>query len=272
MRWQNEEADIEEVLRDLRGTGFATLEELLSAEEVHLLRDRLEQVAAAERGDGSAWFSHGNQRIFNLLNRGACFVALMEHPVAVALARSVLGPHPLLSSITANITYPGNTPQLLHGDQQYITEPWTYPATLQVVWMLDDFTEVLGATRVVPRSHLLGHRPVTEDIATVPITGTAGSVALIDGRVWHGTGVNTTRNSSRSGIFSYYCVPFLRQQENVFRSLREDVRSQLSPQGRELLGYAAWEGLGVADGIPRHWMGRPNRTGPVNTDGIFPED
>ena len=270
--WAARDDAVERAMKDLDTEGFATIPDVLSPREVEELRGCVAEVAEREQHSGQAWFSNGNQRVFNLLNRGVCFVDLIEHPVAVEFAERVLGPHPLLSSITANVAHPDNVPQLLHTDQQYITEPWTYAATLQVVWMLDAFTEENGGTRVIPRTHLLGRRPVTEDIRTVSITGPAGGIALLDGRVWHGTGVNTSQDQHRHGIFAYYCVPFLRQQENVFRSLDPEIRSGLSPRARALLGYDAWQGLGVVDGIPRHWMGRPSRTGPVNTDRIFPDD
>lgn len=260
-----------ETLTALERNGYAVLPDVLDATELAVLRDNVDQVAAEERTAGSAWYSNGNQRIFNLLNRGRIFVDLIEHPTALGLAHAMLGPDTLLSSITANIAAPGNVPQLLHTDQQYVPEPWMYPVTLNVVWILDDFTAENGGTRMVPRSHMLTRGPVTENIETVPLTGKAGGVALIDGRVWHGTGVNNTQAEYRRGIFAYYCSPFIRQQENVYRSLLPDIRSSLSPTARKLLGFDAWQGLGVVDGIPREWMGTGRRSGPVNTDGIFPE-
>jgi phytanoyl-CoA dioxygenase PhyH len=269
--WRQDEPSTETGIDDLARDGFSVIPCVLDDTEVHRLQVRIKELAEAERQDGTAWFSHGNQRIFNLLNKGQVFIDLIEHPASLAVARRVLGPCPLLSSITANLANPGNSPQQLHADQQYITEPWTYPATLQVVWMIDDFTADNGGTRVVPRTHILGRAPVTENIETVPIVGPAGSIALLDGRVWHGSGVNTSLGSVRRGIFAYYCMPFLRQQENVFRSLDPLVRSKLSAQARSILGYDAWEGLGVVDGIPREWMNRSgSRTGPVNTDNLFP--
>lgn len=256
-------------LEALRRDGFALIEDVLDAHKLGALRRDVYAVAGAERLEASAWYSNGNQRVFNLLNRGERFVRLIDHPLALEVVSATLGPEALLSSMTANIAEPNNVAQLLHADQQYVTEPWSYMATLNVVWLLDDFTSSNGGTAIVPGSHVLGRRPVTQDIATVDLTGKAGSVALLDGRVWHGTGQNCTADVRRGAIFSYYCLPFLRQQENVHRSLVPEVRKKLTPEARRLLGFNAWEGLGVVDGIPREWMGTKQRSGPVNSDGLF---
>ncbi len=262
-------SDVAAATADLADRGYCVLDRVLGPAEVARLRARVDEVAAREEGDGSAWYSHGNQRIFMLLNRGEEFVSLAEHPVALNLVEQVLGPDLLLSSITANITRPGSEPQQLHADQQYVQEPWLYPVTIQAVWMVDDFTQENGATRIVPRSHLRGRAPTDGEQATVHLLGEAGSVGFLDGRVWHGTAVNTTTSQRRRGIFAYYCAPYLRQQENVFRSLHGVVRRKLSPRMRTLLGYDIWYGLGTVDGLPRAWLGTGQRSGPTNADGAF---
>lgn len=261
--------DLAAVHRDLAEHGYAVMSDVLDPAAVADLRDVVEEVSERERADGSAWFSHGNQRIFMLLNRGHQFVHLAEHPVALAAAEQVLGPHLLLSSITANIACPGNEPQQLHADQQYVHEPWPHPLTVQVVWMLDDFTEANGATRVVPGSHTWGRIPTGPEPSSVRLLGRAGSVGFLDGRIWHGTSTNRTAQERRRGIFAYYCAPYLRQQENVFRSLDPVVRRGLSGRMRALLGYDVWYGLGTVDGLPRSWMGTGQRQGPTNVDGAF---
>jgi ectoine hydroxylase-related dioxygenase (phytanoyl-CoA dioxygenase family) len=136
--------------------------------------------------------------------------------------------------------------------------------------MLDDFTEANGATRVVPGSHLRGRTPSGPEPESVRMLGEAGCLGFIDGRVWHGTSPNTTAGERRRGIFAYYCAPYLRQQENVFRSLDPTVRRGLSRRMRALLGYDIWYGLGTVDGIPREWLGTSQRQGPTNVDGAFP--
>lgn len=76
------------------------------------------------------------------------------------------------------------------------------------VWMISDFTAQNGATRVVPGSHLLRRRPhddpfdgdvrgkdsdkPTEYPSAVRLEGPAGSLAVMNGYIWHTGGKNTT--------------------------------------------------------------------------------
>jgi len=259
--------------QDLVEHGYAVLEGVLKPTEAAALQDEIEEIAAREWAEGTAWYSHGNQRIFMLLNRGRSFIELAENTVALQGAERVLGPDLLLSSITANIACPGNSAQQLHADQEYVHEPWLHPLTVQVIWMLDDFTKANGATRVIPGSHRWGYKPPRDpanEPASVRLLGEAGSVGFLDGRTWHGTSLNTTGSERRRGIFAHYCAPYLRQQENVFRSLDPDVRRGLSRRMRALLGYDIWNGLGTVDGLPRAWLGTSQRQGPVNVDSAFP--
>lgn len=261
----------ETVFDDFDREGIAVAPGVLGPERVRQLRAILDDVAETERENGTAWRSNGNQRIFMLLNRHEEFLDLIAAPEVLDVVRQRLGPDVLLSSFTANIALPGNVAQALHTDQQYVAPPWQHALTVNVVWMLDDFTEENGGTRYVPRSHAVGWPPVTEDIGTESMTGSAGDVAFIDGRIWHGTGVNRSTGQVRRALFAYYCVPYLRQQENFSRSLDKRVRDRLDANGRELLGFDIWNGLGVVDGLPRDWIGRTNRSGPTNADGIFDE-
>lgn len=267
----NPAPDLAAAIADLETDGYCVVPRALPPDLLADLREGVMTAAAEDVADGTAWYSNGNQKLFMLLNRGAAFLRLAENDVIRAVTEHVLGPDRLLSSMTAVVTRPGNVPQLLHTDQQYVTPPWPHAFTVNAVCMLDAFTEENGGTRVVPGSHLLGRPPDSPDEPTVAIEGPAGSVAFLDGRLWHGSGRNTTTGETRRGILAYYCAPFLRQQENVFRSLRPDVRVALTPSQRRLLGYDIWSGLGAVDGIPRSWLGTDRRSGPTNSDGAFPE-
>jgi ectoine hydroxylase-related dioxygenase (phytanoyl-CoA dioxygenase family) len=85
----------------------------------------------------------------------------------------------------------------------------------------------------------------------VPVVAPAGSAMVFDGRLWHQTGANVTKNERRPGILSYYCRPFMRQQENWFLSLKPEVLASAPPQLRQLLGYENYLSLGMVDGMPR---------------------
>ena len=104
----------------------------------------------------------------------------------------------------------------LHADQGYATEPW--PASPLAV-------NVGGSsTTSPPRSA----PPSTCPAATCSGAGRAparrssrcrstprpGSLLVMDGRLWHRSGVNTTTDRHRAAMFGYYVRPWIRPQIN----------------------------------------------------------
>jgi ectoine hydroxylase-related dioxygenase (phytanoyl-CoA dioxygenase family) len=180
--------------------------------------------------------------VFLLFNRDPVFIDLIMRPVALQFVHESIGERFLISNFSANITGPGNQPMALHADQGYVPPPWPpLPFAVNVAWLLDDFTDDVGATRFVPGSHLLGHGPelgVTYD--TVPAEAPAGSVMVMDGRLWHQTGANTTTDRERAGLFGYYAMPWLRPQVNWNNAIDPDVAATAPP--------AFLEALGILDG------------------------
>ena len=86
------------------------------------------------------------------------------------------------------------------------------------------------------------------------MTGPAGTVMVFDGRLWHQTGSNTTKDERRHGILAYYCRPFMRQQENWFLSIDPAALDAADPKLKHMLGYDNYLSLGMIDGMPREGM------------------
>jgi ectoine hydroxylase-related dioxygenase (phytanoyl-CoA dioxygenase family) len=79
------------------------------------------------------------------------------------------------------------------------------------------------------------------------MTGPAGSMAVVDGRLHHATGLNRTKDRMRRGVFATFCPPFIRTQENWCRSLRPEVLQQ-HPELAALTGFDEWMTLGGVNG------------------------
>lgn len=95
------------------------------------------------------------------------------------------------------------------------------PCGCNVIWLLTDFTEENGGTRLLPSSHLLPDGPdssVPYKVPTIAGTGKAGSIVFFDGRLWHGTGQNLT-DEPRTRLLTFYVGPQFRQNENFFLDL-----------------------------------------------------
>ncbi len=249
-------ADMARYKAALEEHGYCLVNGALDPQELTDLRDTLIRVGAEEVANGTDYvYDDGsNQRVWVLLNKGRCFEELVQHPVALELVGHLLGPGFLLSNVNANITGPGGKPMFLHSDTDYVPAPFPpYALVTNVMWFLDDFTDENGATRIVPMSHRLGHPPdYGQRYDTVAVTGPRGTAMVFHGGLWHQTGANRSRDQQRHGILTYYCRPFLRQQENFFKSLDDTVLARATPQLRQLLGYEMWlGGVGAIGGLPR---------------------
>lgn len=249
---------LEEAKADLDRYGVTRLSGAAAPADIAEARRRLAEQAAGEERAGIAHRDNGfsplpaeraaNQRVWNLLNKGDIFARFALNDKARALARHMLGKDLLLFSCTANIARRGGLAQRLHADQLFAPAAMSLPLIANSLWMLDDFSEANGATRVAPATHLEGRWPADgEEVETAPATGPAGTLMMWDGRLWHGTGENRT-DLPRHGMIIAYCVPFLRPQENHTVSLSPEVLAGASPELLALAGFGQWQGLGMIDG------------------------
>jgi len=183
-----------------------------------------------------------NIRLFDLIGKDPVFAELAEHPLALELVTHSIGTPFLLSNFSANVTAPGSAAMYMHADQGYVPAPWPpYPMATNVAWTLDDFTAENGGTRFVPRSHLrdCGPDPQMGSDGTVAMECPAGSIFVMDARVWHQTGPNRTSGQTRAGLFAYYVRPFIRPQWDWARTVTPELLARLSPAMREMLGFGS---------------------------------
>jgi ectoine hydroxylase-related dioxygenase (phytanoyl-CoA dioxygenase family) len=256
--------------RDLAEHGYCIVANALSPAEVSALRERLLEQAAGEDAVGRGFHDSGevNQRLWMLVNKGRVFRDLVLHPLVSEFMTELLGPDYLLSSLTANIARPGGVPMGLHTDQLYVGFWTPRPVVANIAWMLDEFTDENGGTRIAPGSHLEPFRPYDQS-ETIGACGPPGAALIFDGRTVHGTGENRTAASQRHALLSYFCRPFVRQQENFFVGLDPALREGERPELLARLGYRIWAGLGRIEapgqpgliGFPDHPLGPLRRDG-----------
>jgi ectoine hydroxylase-related dioxygenase (phytanoyl-CoA dioxygenase family) len=248
--------DLAQAEADLRDTGLCLVEGALSGALLTRVREALYRAADDDRARGREQkftfdYAHddSNQRVWNLLSRDPVFTDLAEHPSALHLLKTFMGWPILLSNISANITGPGGGEMVLHADQIYMPMPWSGIQGMNVAWIVDDFTDENGATRIVPGSHKLNRMPTDAEqgVETVPLEAAAGTMVVMEGRIWHKTGNNRTANERRAGIFGFYTLPIYRAQENWFLSLNPAERRFASETMLWLLGFKA-DGLGMVNG------------------------
>jgi ectoine hydroxylase-related dioxygenase (phytanoyl-CoA dioxygenase family) len=266
---------------DLDAFGYCLIKDALAPAEIAAMRARLVEQAAAERAlgainrDPAEDEANVNQWVYMLINKGRAFRDTLLHPVAHDIPRHVLGSDYLLSSFTAHITHPGGTLMPMHTDQWWMPPPVapggdhtragaidrsdgrgtvplasnaaiSPPVVVNIMWMINDFTEANGATRIVPRSHLSGIEPdsaVPHRMESIPAAAPAGTALVWEGRTWHSAGLNVS-NGSRLGIQTSYCGPQFRPMENYTLGIRPEVLADLPRELLPLLGFKLWSGYG----------------------------
>jgi ectoine hydroxylase-related dioxygenase (phytanoyl-CoA dioxygenase family) len=276
--WEAALPDLSAAKADLDANGFCVVPDVLDPETLAAVRTRTLAQAEAERALGlmpEGGLEGPNQRVFMLVNKGQEFLDLITHPVALALAGHLLGGSFLLSQFSANIARRGGVEQGLHCDdwwsprpirqgqpfkrvgdfQRYNDDARTEvtkgevlapPCVINIAWMLSDFSDENGGTRLARGSHLSGHVPdgsVPHKVPTVAAAGKAGSVLAFDGRTWHGTGKNLT-DDPRIVLLLTFCGPQFRSQENFFVGLDPRVYEAAPEQLRALMGFKIWSAYG----------------------------
>ena len=260
----------EQMRSDLAEHGYCLLADALTSEQLTRIRERLLDQAAAERAEGYGIHDGGppgapldgsharpNQRVMNLLDKGEEFWQLLLHPIVDEVVCHLLGNQVISSSVTANITHPGGQPQPLHSDQGYVDVPVTDALVCNTLWMLSDFSERNGGTYLIPGSHRRNRFPDDPlDFSDVmSLEGVAGTACVFDGRIWHGTGPNTTTDDSRVGLLNYWCRPWVRQQENMIASLSDETIAAMPEELLRRIGFSVYGTLGNIDPSPRKSRG-----------------
>ena len=86
--------------------------------------------------------------------------------------------------------------------------------TINFLTALCDFTEEKGATRVIPASnHWDDFNEMGSHEDTIPALLNAGDVLLIDGKVVHGGGANTTTDQYRRAMAWSFTIGWLASEE-----------------------------------------------------------
>lgn len=253
--------------RQLRDEGFFVVPGVLRGAELETVRAALDAaVAETEARQGSAFDvrldpNPSNKRVYNLPAASPVFVELLRHPAALAAARAVLGEAILVSNFTANVALPGSGSMNLHSDQALVVPPpWLHPWAMNVVWCLDDTDEENGATRYLPGSHrFTGFDEVPADAMerTVAFSAPAGSFIAMEGRLWHTSGRNVSRDRQRRAMFAYYATDFLRPQFNWNVGLPPAVQEGFDDELRALFGLGIAGNTRIGGALTRRRGDRP---------------
>ena len=109
---------------------------------------------------------------------------------------------------------------------------------LNMLVLLDDFTEENGPTLLFPDSHIVEEKPSVEDFEkkSIKILGQAGDILLFNSNMWHSSSYNNT-NSQRRALPLTFSIPALRQLFDYPKAIGDDIIDKLDTEMQQLLGY-----------------------------------
>jgi len=232
--------DLSRHVVEVQRNGYTLLPNLINPEDLDRLTkafDRIIREEAARKTDPEA-HTNTHQVSYALIGKDPAFRQMAFHPTLLSLMMELLGPDFILSAFNGLDMRPKGKGQLLHMDQEDSTGALII--SVNIVHMLDDFTEENGATRLVPGSHLQpwkrrGHDNGQEPRA-VQITAPSGSVLAYSGGILHAGTTNRTALPRRA-IHLFYCRNWVLPHWDLQKSLSASLIRSLSESEKQLLGF-----------------------------------
>lgn len=222
---------------ELNSKGYCHFPDVVPQELLNRLRFQIDKVIGADLKSGR---TRGHYS-YLAQNNGDCFVELLEVSPLQDYIDLILGDTCIIHSynmirIAPDIENP--IQNSIHRDSPRFCRP--YLLSMQILFLIDDFTIENGATYLLPGSHKTESKPTDEDfyVGADRMIGREGDAVIFDSMVWHTGGRNEAKDHRR-GITIVYTRPFMKQQIDLPRATKLEVVTQLSERSKRLLGFNA---------------------------------
>jgi ectoine hydroxylase-related dioxygenase (phytanoyl-CoA dioxygenase family) len=217
--------------------GYVVLPGVIDAGWLARLREAFER--AVDRGQATTDNKRsGTRQAGDLVQKDEAFDGVLTHPRILAAVYHVLRRSFKVLALGGRDPSPGYGQQGLHTDwypRSSPSEPFNAATTL---WLLDDFIEKNGATRLIPGSHTWLKplpKPMQQPEAKHPdqrlVIAKAGSALVFNGHLWHG-GMRNESDRQRRVI---QCQ-FVAREMRLMAQSQSDVPARLTPAARYVLG------------------------------------
>src|SRR5262245_28383247 len=235
-------AGAERVVAALARDGCCVVDRMVEPGLLAQLCAELEPWLAATPFGSDGFSGRRTRRTGGLIARSRTARELVQHPMVLGAVKGLLeGATNFQIHLTQVIAIgPGEPAQLIHRDQwafDFFPFPSGYDVQCNTLWAIDDFTAANGATRVVPGSHRLGDGLRFTEEESEPAEMVAGSVLFYSGSVYHGAGANRSQ-ATRRGLNLTYARAWLRQEENQYLAVPQEIARELPASLLRLMGYA----------------------------------
>jgi hypothetical protein len=198
--------------------GYFIVEDVFSPAEVEEMRSEFERLRAVE-GDYGGHEVHiepGAPRLSNLFNKSPAFDRCLSCKPTLAAAAFLLG-EIRVYSLNARNPLKGEGQQPLHSD---------VPRVTPTDWRVVNSMVLLDA--IIPRD------PYAPHPQEIKVTGKAGSVAVINGHIWHG-GTRNESGAPRRVLHLAIGRRDLPQQLNEREHLTPELQARANPSQKFLL-------------------------------------
>jgi ectoine hydroxylase-related dioxygenase (phytanoyl-CoA dioxygenase family) len=217
------------------------------------------QVAAVKEGIRQAFEGKGPESMLQgpMFEKGEIFESLIDYPGIIDFIEAVLGPDCQLSSMNGMRTIRENAVSKWHVDEALffplpdgveLDPRIQMPVYLtNALYYLDDVTEELGPTQVVPGSHRAGkHLAFTEEIGLykgqgpISVLANAGDCLVFNSQLWHRGAPNRTDQPRYVQQVIYrkkFIVPHMCHDVNALYRVPEEILQRANLRRKRLLGY-----------------------------------
>ena len=245
--------DIEDNLLDLVMYGFTVVppEKMGASDLTPRLRDAILEVYERRSGHSiDNWKTYDGKlekfQSWGWLLENDVFLEAIHNPVYQTIGQFLTGKSGFLAGAAVILkTQDQERDGLIHSDSHGVPSPWPSFATYaNLSWLLTDYlSREDGPTVLVPGSHrdrmprgneLSAHVKEHDYIKPIPLEGLAGSLAVWNGAMWHGS-VRRTKPGMRITLVNVWQRVFMRPVERVKEISPEHLERW--PDLPRLLGY-----------------------------------
>jgi ectoine hydroxylase-related dioxygenase (phytanoyl-CoA dioxygenase family) len=217
--------------------GYVVLSDVIDSGWLTRLRTAFERAVDQKQTTTNSKQS-GTRHAGELIQKDEAFDGVLTHPKILAATYHVLRRSFKVLALGGRDPLPGYGQQALHTDwypRVSSSEPFSAATTL---WLLDDFIENNGATRLIPGSHLWLKplpKPMQQPDAKHPdqrfIIAKAGSALVFNGHLWH----SGMRNESSRPRRVIQCQ-FVAREMGIMAQTQPDIPTRLTTAARYILG------------------------------------
>lgn len=239
-KFNNKEISVNHAINILNEFGWLTYENALELEFVNQINDELEHAYEKRRliqeKNGISQNMEGT--LHHLIESDNFALKFLERLYCHQEMKAFLGGNYIVNAFGGVMNSKNNRPYVQNIHRDVRSFMGSEKTMVQMMVLLDDFTEDNGATFMLSGSHQIADKPDENYFFENAHRAIAkkGSIVLFDSNIWHAAGKNNTEENRRVLTISY-TKPQFKQQFDYPRFLGYDFAETISDELKQILGY-----------------------------------